>query len=127
MIIEDREGKGRVEYSRNTNGFSYKLVYKLGENKTFKVTHFFNGLSCIETEKGEFISIEYYGEEIKLPVDLMFNNTRGLCGKTYRDKAPVTFEEFDFIYTELLKAIDCASQITIENMRKPGFAKKLQP
>lgn len=37
----------------------------------------------------------------------------------------ITPEQMTFVYDELLKAIELASTITIDNMAKKGYSKKL--
>ena len=73
----------------------------------------------------EHIYINYFGENSKQEIDLRYNITQGLSGETYKDKTPITPEQMTFVYDELVKAIELASTITIDNMQKKGYSKKL--
>lgn len=125
MIIEAKDGKGEVVYYRSTNGFSYQLNYNLGQGKYLSVLHYFSSEGNKESDKGEHIYIHYFGEDSEQEIDLRYNITQGLSGETYGDKTPITLAQFTFIYNELVKAIELASTITIDNMRKKGCSKKL--
>lgn len=127
MIIEAKDRKGKVTFFRHTNGFCYELEYVLGTKEHLIVLHYFSDEGSKETDKGECIYINYFGENSKQEIDLRYNITQGLAGETYGDKIPITLEQFTFIYNELVKAIELASTITINNMRKPGLLKKLVP
>ena len=40
---------------------------------------------------------------------------------------PITFEQLLLIYNKLTRAIELASKITIDNMKKKEYSKKLVP
>ena len=89
------------------------------------VLHYFSDRSTEENDKGEHIYINYFGDNAKQKIDLRYNITLGLAGETYGEKTPVTPEQKSFVYNELVKAVQLASTITIDNMKKRDIQKKL--
>lgn len=120
-----KDGKSKVSYYRCPEGFSYKLFYVLGPREYFSVAHYFSNNGDKESDKGEHIYIDYSGKNSKQKIDLRYNITKGLSGESYKDKTPVTPEQMIFVYDELAKAIELASTITIDNMKKKGYSKSL--
>lgn len=125
MTIKAKDGESEVRYYRSPNGFSYQLRYVLGPKEYLTVLHYFDNKGDKESDKGEHIYINYFGENSKQEIDLRYNITQGLSGETYKDKTPITPEQMTFVYDELVKAIELASTITIDNMQKKGYSKKL--
>ena len=125
MTIKAKDGESEVRYYRSPNGFSYQLMYVLGPKEYLTVLHYFDNKGDKESDKGEHIYINYFGENSKQEIDLRYNITQGLSGETYKDKTPITPEQMTFVYDELVKAIELASTITIDNMQKKGYSKKL--
>lgn len=127
MHITDLTTKNEVNYYRNPDGFSYQLMYNLGDNQYLCVLHYFSGKENCESDKGEIVAIDYFGDNMEQKIDIRFNITNCKVGKTYGDKVNATPEQIAFIYDELLKATDYASSITIENMKEKGKLKQLLP
>ena len=127
MQIKERTGENRTIYYRSPNGFSYQLKYILGPKEGLTVLHYFDNKGDKKSDKGEHLYISYYGENSKQKVDLRYNITQGLSGETYKEKTPITPEQMIFVYAELVKAIELASTITIDNMKKKNYSKKLVP
>ncbi len=125
MTIKAKDGESEVRYYRSPNCFSYQLRYVLGPKEYLTVLHYFDNKGDKESDKGEHIYINYFGENSKQEIDLRYNITQGLSGETYKDKTPITPEQMTFVYDELVKAIELASTITIDNMQKKGYSKKL--
>ena len=125
MTIKAKDGESEVRYYRSPNGFSYQLMYVLGPKEYLTVLHYFTDKEDKESDKGEHIYINYFGENSKQEIDLRYNITQGLSGETYKEKTPITPEQMTFVYDELVKAIGLASTITIHNMKKKGYSKKL--
>ena len=125
MTIKAKDGESEVRYYRSPNGFSYQLMYVLGPKEYLTVLHYFDNKGDKESDKGEHIYINYFGENSKQEIDLRYNITLGLASKTDEDKIPITSKQMIFVYDELVKAIELASTITIDNMQKKGYSKKL--
>lgn len=125
--ITDLETKNKVSYYRSPNGFSYQLQYTLEENQYLTVLHYYSTTGNDENDKGEVIAIDYFGDNVPQKIDIRYNLTKGVAGETYGEKTPITPEQKEFVYDELLKAIGMASSITIDNMKKKGYSKQLTP
>lgn len=125
MTIQVKGEENKVKYFRSPNGFSYQLMYVLGPDEYLTVLHYFSDRSTEENDKGEHIYINYFGDNAKQKIDLRYNITLGLAGETYGEKTPVTPEQKSFVYNELVKAVELASTITIDNMKKRDIQKKL--
>lgn len=125
ITIKAKDGESEVRYYRSPNGFSYQLMYVLGPEEYLNVLHYFDNKGDKESDKGEHIYINYFGENSKQEIDLRYNITLGLASKTDEDKMPITSEQMSFVYDELVKATELASTITIDNMKKKGYSKKL--
>lgn len=125
MIIKSKDEKGEVRYYRSPNGFSYQLMYVLGTKEYLTVLHYFSIEGNKETDKGEHIYINYFGDNSKQEIDLRYNITQGLSGETYKENRPITPKQKTFVYDELVKAIEFASTITLDNMKKRDIQKKL--
>lgn len=125
VFIKPKDGADEVKYFRGVNGFSYQLIRKINEDEYMMVVHYFSNTGEKESEKGEHIYIAHYGDNSKKNIDLRYNLTMGLTGETYKDKCPVTLEQKQYIYDELVKAVDIASTITIDNMIKKGKEKRI--
>lgn len=125
MTIKAKDGESEVRYYRRPNGFSYQLIYVLGPKEYLTVLHYFTDKGDKESDKGEHIYINYFGENSKQEIDLRYNITQGLSGETYKEKTPITPEQMTFVYDELVKAIGLASTITIDNMKKKRIFKEI--
>lgn len=127
VVITDLETQNKVLYHRNPDGFSYQLQYTLEKNRYLVVSHYYSTAGSDENDKGEVITIDYYGDNVPQEIDIRYNLTKGVAGKTYGERTPITLEQKEFVYDELLKAIGMASSITIDNMKKKGYSKQLIP
>lgn len=127
VVITDLETQNKVLYRRNPDGFSYQLYYTLEKNRYLVVSHYYSTAGSDENDKGEVITIDYYGDNVPQEIDIRYNLTKGVAGKTYGERTPITPEQKEFVYDELLKAIGMASSITIDNMKKKGYSKQLTP
>ena len=125
LEISDLNTGNSTTYYRSPDGFSFQLMYKLGDNQYLNVLHYFSTSGNYESDKGEVIAINYFGDNIEDKIDIRLNITNGKAGATYDDKIPATPEQIAFVYDELLKATAFASEVTIENMKKKGNVKKL--
>ena len=125
LKIEDLATGDTTTYYRSPEGFSFQLSYKLGEENYLTVLHYFSTHGNYESDKGEVIAIDYFGDNVKDKIDIRLNITNGKAGKTYVDKITATPEQIAFVYDELLKAIDYASNITIKNMKQKPKTRKL--
>ena len=112
-------------YYRNLNGFTFKLMYKLGDNQYFNVLHYFSQTGNFESDKGKVIAIDYSGSNTISKIDIRYNITNGKAGENYKEKTTATQEQISFVYNELLRATKYASSITIENMKKKTNNKQL--
>lgn len=126
MEIKEKNGKNRVVYYRSPNGFSYQLKYILGPGEYFEVIHYFKSNGNKESDLGEHIYINH-SIDSKTVCNLRYNITQGLFGESYKDKVPVTSDIMVFVYDQLQKATKLASTITIDNMKKKEYSKKLVP
>ena len=116
-----------ASYFRTMEGFSYKLMYKLAEGKNFTLIHYFSSDSFNEKENGEVIAVNYRGDNVNEKIDIRYNITKGLAGTTYGEKTQVTPEQKEYIYDQIIKAINLAETITIDNMKKDERVIKLTP
>lgn len=119
--ITDLETQNKVSYYRSPDGFSYQLKMKLDEEQYLMVLHYYSNTGNDENDKGEVIAVEYFGDKAPQRIDLRYNITKGVVGTTYGEKTPITPEQKEFIYDELVKAEEYASTITINNMRKSKY------
>lgn len=124
MTIKVKDAENKTAYYRSPNGFSYQLMYVLGPDEYLTALHYFSDRSTEENDKGEHIYINYFGDNAKQKIDLRYNITLGLAGETYGEKTPVTLEQKSFVYNELVKAVELASTITVDNMKKRNIQKK---
>lgn len=122
--ITDIASKNKVSYYRRPDGFSYLLMYTLGDQQYLDVLHYYSTRGE-EKDRGEVIYINYFGDNIPQEIDVRYNITQGIVGKTCGEKKSITLEQKKWIYDELLKAINLASTITIDNMQKKGYSKQL--
>lgn len=121
--ITDLESGNKVSYYRSPGGFSYQLHYILSEGQYLTFSHYFSTVAVAEEDKGEFIVVDYWGNDQSQKFDIRYNITQGIAGETYGEKTPITPEQKKWIYNELLKAINYASTVTIANMQKKGYLK----
>lgn len=126
MYIRNLENKNYVSYHRNSDGFLYYLHYELGEEQYLTVSHSYSTDESDEHKTGEVICIDYFGDNVEQKIDIRYNITKGVVGPTYEEKKPINDEQKKFIYNELLKAIDLAASITIDNMAKKGSSKQIE-
>lgn len=120
LRIKTKEGENNVEFGRSLNGFYYILHCTLASKEGLRVSHYF------DTE-GEIICINYFEENSKQKTNLKYNITKDLCDENHKGKMPITFEQLLLIYNKLTRAIELASKITIDNMKKKEYSKKLVP
>ena len=123
VVIKAKDGTGEVSYSRMPNGFSYQLTYVLVPEEYLTILHCFDGDKEEESDRGEQIYINYFGEGSVQQIDLRYNITKEWSGKIGKEKTPITAEQKIFVYNELVKATNLASTITIDNMQKNVFKK----
>ena len=128
LTIEDKSTGYLVQHTRDNEDMTYYLRHPSDAEPFVQVNHYFS-LGNNETKSPEeVLYINYYYEDDNNPnqVDMRYNLTTGLVGKTYGSKEPITSEQKDFIIYELLEAIKIAKTVTIDNMCKPkGVTKKL--
>ncbi len=122
LELSDPESYNKTIYKREDVGFSFELNYKLGDEQYLNVHHYFSTSDNDESDKGEVISISYYGDN---DTNIKFNITNGKAGETYKEKTPANMEQICFVYDELLKATKLASEITTEKMMKKSNVKKI--
>ena len=130
VSIKDKKTNNEVKYYRSPNGFSYQLMYCFGPKQYATILHYFDekdsiGINDTKEKSGEYIYIEYFGDNVKDKVDIRYNITHDIAGETYETKKPITQEQKDYIYAQFEYAIELASTITIDNMKKKGYTKKL--
>lgn len=123
LHITEISSKNKVSYYRRHNGFSYQLTYTLGDQQYLEVLHYYS-TSGEHKDRGEGIYINYFGDNIPQEIDVRYNIPQGVVGKTCGERIPITLEQKEWIYEELLKAINLASSVTIENMKKRGYSKQ---
>ncbi len=126
LIITDPKTGNSTSYYRCPDGFSFRLSYKLDDNKYLDVLHYFTTTGNFESDKGEVIAINYDSDNESENIDIRFNITNGKAGRTYEDKTDATMEQIAFVYDELLKAKEYASNVTIENMKKKEKVRELK-
>ena len=123
LEITSLDNKGSVSYKRCAEGFSFQLVYKLGEDNFLQVIHYYSADRSKEYDNGEFIAIDSLGKNAKKENDLRYNVSKGLAGSTYGEKTPVTTEQLYMVLDCLLKATEFAKEITVKNMEKDNSIK----
>ena len=125
LEITDNSTENTTAYYRGQDGFSFRLQYKLDEENYLNVIHCYLTSGNSDSYNGEIVSIHNWGKNAKDEIDIKLNITNGKIGATHGDKISATPEQIAFVYDELLKAIDYASSITIENMKKKTETKQL--
>lgn len=116
MIITDIDTENFVDYQRSDDGFCYGLHYSFGKKDYLQISHYFTGNCDDSADRGEGIAIYYGGKNSNNKQDIRFNITNGTIGTTRGEKKLATPGQIAFIYDELLKAIEYASSVTIDNM-----------
>lgn len=127
MHITDLESGNKVNFYRNPNGFEYNLQYTFGEDQYLDVLHYYSTRETDENDRGEFIAINYWGDNVPQEIDIKYNLTKSVAGSTRDQKTPITPDQEKIFYDELLKAIGLASSITLDNMKKKCIPKQLLP
>mgnify|MGYP007087038455 FL=1 len=117
MTIVKSESEGAVKYRRNSDGFSCHLVYNLGSGDYLNVSHYF--------KNSEYICIDYFGQNFKQKNEIRYDINQRAVLEENGLAVEATFEQLDYIYNELVKATELASTITINNMKKDNYSKKL--
>ncbi len=117
LIIKDKNSKNRVSYYRNATGFSYQLQYQIEEEKNFSLVHYYDIFNKSE-DSGEVVFLHIYGNNTPSQADFRYNITHKNICSTDTQKIPITDKDREFIYKELLLAVELASSITIDNMVK---------
>lgn len=125
MIITPKDGKNEVRYYRKPNGFSYQLMYTINPDEYLTVFHYFSDKGIKDINTGEYIYIYYDNDKTKQKINLRYNITQGLIEKANGERTSITSEEIIFIYNKLVMATNLASTITIDNMKKKGYPRKL--
>ena len=125
MIITPKDEKNEVRYYRKPNGFSYQLMYTINPDEYLTVFHYFSDKGIKDINTGEYIYIYYDNDKTKQKINLRYNITQGLIEKANGERTSITSEEIIFIYNKLVMAINLASTITIDNMKKKGYPRKL--
>ena len=125
MIIKPKDEKNEVRYYRKPNGFSYQLMYTINPDEYLTVFHYFSDKGIKDINTGEYIYIYYDNDKTKQKINLRYNITQGLIEKANGERTSITSEEIIFIYNKLVMAINLASTITIDNMKKKGYPRKL--
>ena len=121
VYIKDLETKNHVYHYRTPNGFIYSLQCMFN-GQYLEVYHYYATEYSDENDNGEIIAISYHGDK---NLDIRLNLTKCLAGTTYGEKTPVSKNQVELVYNELLAAIEIASSITIKNMAKKNYSKKL--
>ena len=122
--IANTDTNNYTMHDRTLNGFSFKVIYKLDDKKFIKVEHKFLTSKEYECEKGEYLVINYYGDNIKKEIFLVFDIENGMIGD-YKNKIPATMEQISYVYDELLKATEYAKRITTEKLKGDNNQKNL--
>lgn len=125
MIIKPKDEKNEVRYYRKPNGFSYQLMYTINPDEYLTVFHYFSDKGIKDINTGEYIYIYYDNDKTKQKINLRYNITKGLIEKENGERTSITSEEIIFIYNKLVMATNLASTITIDNMKKKGYPRKL--
>ena len=126
MLITDLKSGNKASYYRNQDGFSYQLHYILGEEQYLDVLHYYSTKKSEYNAEGEVIAIDYWGDNVEQKIDVRYNLTSGTIGETYGEKFPITPIQEKYIYNELLKVIELASSVTIDNMKKESVKRQLK-
>lgn len=124
ITIGKRNSEHEVVHYRDPNGFIYRLWYALGEGEYVIVSHYFRNDAEHESDNGEIINIEYFGNEANQIYNLKYNITKGLAGSNFEPLTPVTAEQMSAVFDTLSKATRMASTITIDNMTKKATIKQ---
>ena len=125
MIIKPKDEKNEVRYYRKPNGFSYQLMYTINPDEYLTVFHYFSDKGIKDINTGEYIYIYYDNDKTKQKINLRYNITQGLIEKANGERTSITSEEIIFIYNKLVMATNLAATITIDNMKKKGYPRKL--
>lgn len=107
-------------YERAYDGFKIQLQYSLGYEKYLDVTHELSS----KTNNEEIFTIQYYGDEMKVPESIEYNMTNGSFSI---DGKPVTMDDIVYIYGEIEVATKLASTLTTDKINKNSISKKLKP
>lgn len=110
--------ESEVSYFRNPDGFIYRLWYALGKGEYLTIAHYFRTDAERESDNGELISIDYFGDDSNQDFNLIYNITKGLAGEYSEPKKPITPEQMTTVLDTLSKGTRLASTITVDNMAK---------
>lgn len=103
LEVQDLKSKNNIYYSRDDDGFLYKVLYEIEDGQCF-IAHYYSNIEI--AENGEFITICYFDKNGKEKLELEYNLTEGTIGQCFGKKSPINQEQKEFIYNELLKAVD---------------------
>ena len=115
MYIIDRKTKNSTTYCRN-NGFSFDLAYEEDDEKYFRATHYY--INGGKFYNGDILRIKYSGKNVEKGFDIKLNICTGKIIVDNEEATKATNEQIVFVYTQLLKAIQYASRITICDVKK---------
>lgn len=122
MAIENGS-ESEVSYFRNPDGFIYRLRYALGKGEYLTIAHYFRTDAERESDNGEVISIDYFGDDSNQDFNLIYNITNGLAGEYSEPKKPITPEQMTTVFDTLSNGTRLASTITVDNMAKAVIKK----
>lgn len=117
VTIENRETKCEVSFGLQPAGFIYRYCATLGDQVFFSLNHFFSH-DKKEENRGEIVTISYFGNKCPFKREIRFNLTKGTLGDTHERKTKATEIQIASIYSELVKATKMAADITINNFTK---------
>lgn len=124
LKITDRKSSNATSCKLRHNGFSYKLEFG-DDNEELTVMHYFSAEGISKDDIGEFIYIRLYNKKTNSVVDLRYNITLGLANELEQIAAPITPDQITFVFQTLERATGKASTITIDNMQKNNYSKRL--
>lgn len=83
----------------------------------FSVQHFYN-YNCKEEDKGETLTVDYFGDNTVNKRKVRLNLTKGTIRTDEITRRAVTDLQLATIYMELVKATRLAADLTINNFTK---------
>ena len=88
------------------------------------MNHFFSH-DKKEENRGEIVTISYFGDKCPFKREIRFNLTKGTLGDTHEPKTKATENQIATIYMEVVKATKMAADITINNFIKNKTSRSL--
>ena len=117
LEFSDLSSYSKTKYNRYPSGFNFSLSYILDDYRNYHIAHIFYRGS-------EEIVITSNGKDHKNNICLRYNLTDGTI-TDFKTKTPASQEQVLFVYNELLKATNYASNITIKNIKQNDNVMKL--